>query len=174
MCIPLFAPIGLAIGASAASAAAVGTTAVAATVAGTALSATAAIEGGQASKSAANANANVQRQQAVQAETVGADQAAREVQQSKQLAARQAAIGAAGGLDTTTGTMSNVIQQTTEYGELDALRITNNAAMSAWGMNAQADITQFQGNQAQTAGYLNAGSSILGAAGKAAYGYAQL
>ena len=139
-------------------------------IVGTAVSTTAAIQQGQAQKSAADANANAQRQTAISAENAGAQQAADKLQQARKTAAAGVAAAGAGGIDPNTGTPLTLSGQTTEFGELDSLRIINNASRTAWGYNTQADITSFQGSQAQTGGYLQGGASLLGGASSAYFG----
>jgi len=167
MCLPLFAGVGVAMGAAAGSttAAVVGTSVVAATVAGAAMSAYGAVKAGDDAKDAANFNADIQRKQAIQTENTAADNAAQQKEKGRRLAASQVAQGAAGGIETTSGTMSDLVAETTKYSELDSLRITNNAARQAWGYKSQADLDLYKGDQAQTAGYMNAAGSILGGLG---------
>lgn len=152
------------------TAAVVGTSVVVAMAASTALTAYGAVTSGDAAKEAADRNAAIQGKRAIQAENVGAQQAAEQKDKARRLAATQTAMGAAGGLETTSGTMGDIISETTKYGELDALRITNNAARQAWGYQAQAASEQAQGSQMQTAGYMQAGSSILGGLSNAYFG----
>jgi hypothetical protein len=139
-------------------------------VAGTAVSTTAAIQQGQAQKSAADANANAQRQTAISAENAGAQQAADKLQQARKTAAAGVAAAGAGGIDPNTGTPLTLSGQTAEFGELDSLRIINNAQRTAWGYNTQAGFDQFQGNQAATGGMLQGGATLLGGASSAYYG----
>lgn len=139
-------------------------------LAATALSATASVEQGQSAKAAANANANSERQTAISTENAGAQAAADQKTKARQIAAQGAAAAGAGGVDPTTGTPLTIEGQTAQFGELDSLRIINNASRTAWGYQAQAGITQFQGQQAQTASDLDAGSSLLGGASSAYFG----
>lgn len=147
--------------------------AVVASLAATAVSAYGAVSQGESAAAAARYNADIQRKQAIQTENVAADQAAQQKEKGRKLAATQTAMGAAGGLETTTGTMGDIISETKKYSELDALRITNNAARSAWGMQTQAGLDEWKGEQAQTAGYVSAGSSILGGLSNAYFGAAK-
>lgn len=153
--------------------AAVAWVATAVSVASAGVSAYAAVSQGEAAKEAADYNANIQRKQAVQAQNVAADQAAQQKEKARRIASTQVAMGAAGGLETTTGTMGDIISETKKYSELDALRITNNAARSAWGLREQAGLEEWKGGQAQTAGYIGATSSILGGMSNAYFGAAK-
>jgi hypothetical protein len=55
-------------------------------------------------------------------------------------------------------------------GELDSLRLLNNSSREASGLTSQAAITQYQGDQAQTAGYIGAAGTVLGGASSAYFG----
>lgn len=142
-------------------------------IAGAAVSATAAVQQAQAAKAAATASANFQRQAALSVQNQGADKAADQVQTGRRIAAQQVAAGAANGVRTDTGTPLALSGETAGFAELDALRITNNAQRQAWGYQTQADITTAQGNEAQTAGYMNAGSTLLSSASNAYFGGAK-
>ena len=138
--------------------------------AGTAISAYSAISQGQTAAKAASANAAAQRATALSVENQGAQQAADAQMKAKRVAASGVAAAGAGGVDPNTGTPLTLAGQTAEFGELDSLRIINNASRTAWGYNAGASIDQFQGGQAQTAGYIGAGGSLLSGAGNAYFG----
>ena len=140
---------------------------------GAGISATAAIEQGQAAKSAADANASAQRQTAISAENSAAIQASGKQQATRKLIASQVTAAGAGGIDSSTGTPLTVEGQTAQMGELDSLRIINNAQRTAWGYNTQANIDEFQGNAAQTGGYMSAGGTLLSSAGSAYFGGAK-
>ena len=140
-------------------------------VIGAAVSATSAIEQGQAAKETADKNAANQRQTAISAENVGAQQAADAKMKARRIAATGIAQAGAGGIDPNTGTPLTLTGQTEAFGELDSLRIINNAQRTAWGYQAQAGIDELQGNQARTAGNMNAGATLLGGTSSAAFGY---
>jgi heme exporter protein D len=145
--------------------------AVGTSVAATAVSATVSYEQGQAQKATADQNAKNQRQAAISQENVGAQQAADKKLQARKIAAAGVAAAGAGGIDPSTGTPLTLSGQTTEFGELDSLRIINNASRTAWGYQAQAGIDEMQGEQAKTAGNMNAGATLLGGASSAYFGY---
>lgn len=86
-------------------------------------------------------------------------------------ASSQKARQAANGLNVNTGTPVDVRQGTQTLGELDALTIRNNAAREAYGyqtqgsnFTAQSELDKAAASHDTTAGYINAGSSILGSA----------
>ena len=140
---------------------------------GAATSAYGAVQQGQNAKKAADANAAAQRATAISGENQGAQQAADAQMKAKRTAASGVAAAGAGGIDPNTGTPLTLSGQTAEFGELDSLRIINNASRTAWGYNSQAAIDEFQGKQAQTAGYFKAGATLLSSAGSAYFGGAQ-
>jgi len=135
-----------------------------------AVSAAAAIQQGQTARQAANMNADAQRASAISQENVGAQESADQIMKAKRIEASQVAQAGAGGVDPSTGTPLTMESQTAEFGELDSLRIVNNAQRVAWGLQSQANIGQYQGQQMQTGSYLNAGSTLLGAASNAYFG----
>jgi hypothetical protein len=147
--------------------------AVSMAIIGAGISATSAIEQGQSAKAAADANAAAQRQTAISTENVGAQQASDKQLATRKLIATQVASAGAGGIDPSTGTPLTIEGQTAQMGELDSLRIINNAQRTAWGYNTQANIDEFQGSAAQTAGTLNAGGTLLSNAGNTYFGGAK-
>jgi len=166
MCIPLFAGVGVALGATAGTttAAVVGTTAVAATVAGTAISAYSAIESGKSQKKAAEYNAEVQRNAADAANQKGASMAGEETDKARRIAGIQRSQMAAGGTDITTGSSLDLLSETAGMGQLNALRQINNAQREAYGLNASAELDLYKGKAAEKAGYLNAAGGMLSGA----------
>ena len=137
---------------------------------GTAVSAYGAVKQGQDAKEVADANAAAQRQTALNTENQGAQQAADASMKAKRITASGIAAAGAGGIDPNTGTPLTLAGQTAEFGELDSLRIINNASRTAWGYNASSNIEQFQGQQAQSASYLKAGGTLLSGASNAYFG----
>jgi hypothetical protein len=129
-------------------------------------------EQGDAQRRAMEANAAAQRESARSAQNVGAVQAAEQKQKTRQLISQQVVAGAASGINPLTGTAGQLSEETAQMGELDALRIMNNAQRQAWGYQTQASIDEFSGSQAaaaggraQTAGYIGAGGSLLSGLG---------
>jgi len=174
MCLPIFAAVGVAMGASASSAAAVGTAAVisaVATVASTALGVTSSIEQGSAQKKAASQQAQYYELSALSTESAAAQQAADQMTKARRVAASGQAAAAAGGVDPVSGSPLAIASQSIEFGELDSLRIINNAQNQAWGLNTQAGFSRYQGQQQQTAGIMTAGTTLLGQASNASFKY---
>lgn len=145
--------------------------AVALTVVSAAVSATAAIQQGQAQKNAAEYNAKVQEQAAHDALQRGSDEAAANQDRTRRLIATQRAGFGASGLDISSGSPLDILTETAGLGKLDSLRLINNAQREGQGLMAQSEITKYQGDQAQTAGYMNAAATILGSASNGYFGY---
>lgn len=127
----------------------------------TGISAYSSVAAGENAKETADYNAEMQRRSALDAEQRGAIDASDKRQEARRLIARQHAIMGAGGFDPNSGTNLSIMTETAGQGELDALKIRNNAARQAAGLNAQADLTTAQGNAALSAGQMNAGGTIL-------------
>lgn len=138
-------------------------------VAGAGVSAYSAVAAGENARETADYNAKVAENAARDANERGAIAAAEQRARTRQMTARQNAAMSSGGLDASTGTPLEIQTETAGMGELDALRIVNNAQRQAAGLNAQADLDRFKGNAARTAGYFGAAGSILGGLGSAAY-----
>ena len=167
MCIPLFAGVGVAMGASASSAAAVGTMAVVSTVAtlaSAAIGTISAISSAKSQSDAAKYNAKVQEMQARDALTRGNIQAQEIRDRTRRLQGTQSAQYGAAGLDINFGTPSDVLSETRQYGELDALKAINNAQRGAWGNEAERELELYKGRTAKRAGYMQAGGSLLSGA----------
>ena len=139
-----------------------------------AMSAVSAINQGDTARKSANMNADFQKQTAVSVENQAAQVSADKKLAARRLQSSQVAAAGAGGIDPATGTPLKLEGETSTFSELDSLRIINNASRTAWGLNTQADIGAWAGGRAQSAGYMNAGTTLLGATSNAFYGYARL
>lgn len=142
-----------------------------AAVASAAISAYSAYSSGQSQKKASEYNAEMQRRAADDALQTGANEAAEHRDKVRQIMSSQVAATGAAGLNTASGTPLQILTETAGVGELDALRIVNNAQRRAYGMNAQAELDVFQGKAAGRAGFMNAGASLLSGASNAYFGY---
>ena len=143
--------------------------AIAAAAISTGISAYSAVAAGENAKEVADYNATVQENAAKDASERGAIAAAEQRTKARQMIARQNAAMSSGGLDASTGTPLDLQTETAGIGELDALRIVNNAQRQAAGYKAQAELEKFRGGSALNAGYFGAAGSILGGVGTAAY-----
>lgn len=143
-----------------------------------AMSAMGSIAQGQAAKDQADYQAAVARQNQ-QIANQYADQelqkgnAEYENQERKTRAALGAQLSAQGasGLDVNSGSLVDIRQSTAELGKLDSLTTYNNAEKSAYGYKVKAtsfandaQLYDMKGDNAQMAGWIGAGSSLLGAA----------
>jgi hypothetical protein len=134
------------------------------------VSAYSAVAAGENAKETADYNSEMQRRAALDSQQRGAIDAADKRQETRRLIARQHAAMGASGADPNSGTNLLIATETAGMGELDALKIQNNAARQAAGLEAQAVLTTSQGNAALAAGQMNAAGSILSSASSAYYG----
>ena len=141
--------------------------AVAAAAIGGGVSAYAQVSSAGAQKDAQDYNAKVASNNALDAEQRGAQAAADHKQKVRELIATQTAAAGASGVDTASGTAGQIATETAGTGELDALRMINNAQRQASGLQAQSTLDEYQGNAAATAGSLNAAGTLIGGLGRA-------
>lgn len=129
-----------------------------------AISAISAIKQGQAAKAAAKYNAQIAEQNADLARQEAADQA---VQQRREnylrLGAIRAAQGHSGGTGDS-GSVLDVLGDAAAQGELERQDIVYRGELKARGFTNTATLEEFSGRNAQTAGYLKAGSALLSGA----------
>ena len=144
---------------------------VVAAVAGAGLSAYSSYQQGQTAKAAAEYNQEMQVRAAKDATARGAIAAAEHRDKVRRLIGEQAASFGASGVSLASGTPLKIMEETAGLGELDALRILNNAQREAAGYSAQSVLTDYEGKQAKKAGTISAGASLLSGASSAYYGY---
>lgn len=166
MCLPVFAGIGVAMGAAAGSttAAAVGTAVVATTLAGIGMSAFSAISSAKSQQDAAKYNAKVNDMAARDAVMRGNIRAQEIRDKARMMESNQVAQFAASGLNPNFGTPSDIISETQTYGELDALKAINNAQRQKWSLDSDSELELFNGRKAMQRGYMDAGASLLSSA----------
>lgn len=127
---------------------------------GTGLSAMATIQQGQAQSQAAKYNAQVAEQNATAARQKAAfDEQMRREQLDRVQAAARAAIGKSG--SDFSGSALDLMAQNAASAELDALAIRYGGEVRATGLENQAALDRFQGNQARVGGYFGAGAKLL-------------
>ena len=144
--------------------------AVAVAVIAAATSAYATYSAGENAKEVGEYNKKVADNAALDAAQRGSIEAADHRQKVRQMISRQNASFSAGGLDASTGTPLEIMTETAGMGELDALRIVNNAQRQGAGLKAQGELEMFKGNAAYRGGMLTAGGTLLGGASNAYYG----
>lgn len=162
------------------------TLAIASTVASGVAAAGGAIKQGQAAKAQASYQSAVERNNATIAGWQAEDATKRgQVAEQRQrlatsrLAGAQRAAFGSSGVELTSGSPLDVLGDTAQLGELDALTIRSNAEREAYGFRAQqgnlmaqSGLTQMAGRDAQQASYISAGSSLLSSAATAGDRYA--
>ncbi len=139
-------------------------------VGSTLLSAKGAIDQGNYQAGVASNNAKLQQYAAADATARGAIEEQQQRTRTRQLMGAQRAALAANGVDASTGTASNLLQDSAASGEFDALTIRANAAKAAWGYNTQAAAFKAEARNARSAGK-NAAFTTLLTGGAQAYGY---
>lgn len=157
-----------------------------ASIAGAGLGAFGAIQSAHASSAAASYNAEVAannaqiaKQNATWASQAGEQQAGMSAAKTRATVGAMEANQAASGVDIGSGSALDVRSSAKELGQLDAINIRANAARQAYGydvqsssFNSQSQLDRYEASQDTTAGYINAGSSILGGVGSASSNYA--
>jgi hypothetical protein len=133
-------------------------------IASTVISAAAAVQQGRAAKAAGDANAQIQRHFASDALLRGAAEEQDMRLRTAGFMGEQAAAFGASGAEINTGSSLDILGDTAELGELDALRIRNNAQREAYAHLSGAAISEAEGDNAQTSGYLNAAGTLIGGA----------
>ena len=91
---------------------------------------------------------------------------------TKQLIGKQRASFAAQNIALDDGTALEMQKDAAKWGEIDALRVRNNAAMEAWGYRLQAGSQAIQGSLAMMSGYSQAGSAMISGISQSAQTYA--
>lgn len=151
------------------------------TIGSTLLGAAGAVTAGQAAGSAgkynqqiAEMNATMSERRAKDAQERGAIAEQRKRQDVAKMTGAQTAAMAANGVDLTFGSPLDTLVDSAVLGELDALTIRTNTAREAYdfrvgavNQRAQGSLERMKGDAAETAGYLNAGGTILAGGGKA-------
>jgi hypothetical protein len=167
MCIPALAVVGTALGASAGTAAAVGT-AVTAIGASSALGAYGSYQQGQAAKQVGRNNQIMAEYAAKDAERRGEEDAMKVRQRASQLKGAQRSRLAANGLDLGVGTAADLQDQVDFFAEQDVATARNNARRGAWTARATGNQAAAQGRFDAQQGNLAAFSSLLGGASQIA------
>ena len=165
MCIPVFAAVGTALGASTATAATVGTMA-ALSLASAGISAHGQYQQGKATQQTARNNAQLAEAQARDAQLRGEQQVQEVNRRAASLKAAQRASLAARGVDAGYGTAADIQDQTDFFAATDSATARSNAAREAWSLRNQATGYRTQADSVNPG--LTAGTSMLGAVGQVA------
>ena len=138
---------------------------------GVAASTYAAYEQGETQQKFAKYNAKVAENQAA-GERMRAEFTANQQREAhRRTIATQRAVYGTSGVEMS-GSPLLVIADSARQAELDAQIILAGGEARGIGFEAQAALSRFQGRQASTAGYVNAGSTLLSGASNAAFRYA--
>lgn len=116
---------------------------------------------GQAAKKAGDANARVQTILANDAIERGKAKEASQRRKTAALKGRQAVVFGASGGEINTGSALEILADTAQFGELDALRIRSNAEREAFGFLSGAAISRAAGKNARTTSILNAAGTLI-------------
>ena len=135
---------------------------------GLGVSAVGTVAGGIQSQKVADYNAKVAENNAASARQDAAYEAGLQREQVRRAVGAQRAAGAASGLDITSGTPVAVLGDTAKAGEMDVLARLYAGESAA--VDYQNDAARFraEGKAAKTAGFINAGTSLLSGFGKMA------
>jgi hypothetical protein len=130
-------------------------------VVGALTTAASSIAGGMAQSNAAEANAAIQRRQAMIETMAGQREANRKSEQIDQVAARQRASYAASGV-LVDGSPTDVIADTRREGQLDVAAIEWNARLKSGNLSYQAQVSDMNAKQARVGGFMGALAPIIG------------
>lgn len=143
-------------------------------IASAAMSAVSAMQQGQAAKSAANYNAQINLQNATITRQQAAQQAAQQDRENYlRLGAIRAAQGATGGRGDA-GSVLDVLADAASQGELERQNILYQGELAARGYTNTAQLDTFSGANAARSGYLKAGSELLAGAANSYNAYSRL
>lgn len=132
-------------------------------VASTVLSTVGALSSANSEANAAKFNSRVEDVQAKQANDQGAYRAGLEAKKTIQDVATQQAGSAQSGMESS-GSVLDILHQTTSQGHLDAMTAIYNGDVNATSFRNDAMLSRKRANAATTAGYFKAGSTILNGA----------
>lgn len=128
------------------------------------LGAVSAISGADAQRRSAHTNADIARQKAkIAADQANVNEDAQRRRAALALGTERAAIDQSGG--GSSGTNADLAAQSAKNAELDALNIRYSGKLGVLSNNEQAGLLDMSARDATTAGYLNAGASVLSSYG---------
>lgn len=126
-----------------------------------------AVYSADASRRTANYNADVMAQEALAAKDKAAYDEKMHREHVKKVLSTQRALYGDTGLSNE-GTSLMVMEESVKQGEMDALVIKYGGDIAAAKARSQGNLFRMQGRQSQTAGYIGAGSTLLGGLSQAA------
>jgi hypothetical protein len=135
---------------------------------GSVTSAVGQISSGMAQQNAADYNAAVNRNNAIQATQAAGQQSVVAQQETNQKLGQQAAAYGASGVDVNTGSPVDVMMNTAAKGRLDAMTLRYGGQVTALGDLQAATLAKYEGAEAATSADLGAGTTLLTGAGSTA------
>lgn len=133
-----------------------------ASIGGTVLSAVGAIQQGKYQQATAEAQAKAEERRAQEEQAGAQREAIRRGREARYVLSRQLAVSASSGGSASDSTVLNLMANTAREGDYQSQSAVYEGTMRGQGLQYQAGIDRMAGQQARTAGYINAGSSILG------------
>lgn len=145
--------------------------AVATAAVGTAVGTYSAVAASQARSAASKFNAKIQQNNATMAEQQSAAEAAKTKERGRRLIGQQRAALSAAGVDIDSGSALDIAYDSNVQNELDRLTQLYKGDVSATGSLAQSQLYKRDASNATTAGYLQAGGTLLSGIGQTAGAY---
>lgn len=139
--------------------------AIAAAAGGAVVGATGQIKAGKFQRGLAYQQANVMDSEAAYTEYAGGIAANKHRTGVKQMIGEQRASAAAQGISLDDGSIADIQADAAKFGEMDALTILQDAAVNAWSLRTQGNLTRAQGDNAAKTGRQQAFATILGTGG---------
>lgn len=136
-------------------------------VAGTAMTAIGQIRQGQAAKAAADYNAQVANNNAIVAEQQSQSQAMVQGRRAMMQNGGLLANMAANGIEVGEGSPIDILSQSAANAEMDRQNIVYNGRVKAQSLRNQAQLDTFQGETAQSNGFMSAAGTLLSGGSKA-------
>lgn len=136
-------------------------------VAGAAISGTAAIAAGEQAKATGDYQAEQANADALAAQGEGQVQASKIREEAKRQRAQSVAALAASGVNVSVGTAEQIQTDVTRRGEVDALTAILSGKQASNARVAEGQAAKIAGDNAETAGYLNAAGTALSTFGTA-------
>ena len=138
---------------------------------GTVTSAVGQIKQGKAQREAYEQNAEIARQNAIATEKQAAYEESMQREKANALKSRQRALYAKAGVDITSGSPLIVLSEDMERAEADALAIRYGGSVKKTQYLNQANLSDYYGSQAESAGKTGAFSTLLSGFGSMGMGY---
>lgn len=133
-----------------------------ATIGGTVLSAASSIQQGNYQNAIAQAQAKAEQRRANEVQASAQRDAAQRAKEAKYVMSRQQAVAAASGGGAADSTVLNLMSQTAGQGAYNAASSIYEGQSAGDSLNYQASIDRMSGRMQRQAGYIGAGTTLLG------------